>query len=174
MNVETLVRFIAHNITNKSWIYWPPGPMVGQVFDTERCRKDCKDFLERNVGISLRYLQELNQVRARRWHGTEPDAQWTTLEWGGAMAGEVGEACNAAKKIRRIDSQMKHKDQRLFGQAISLPEQREKYRQQVGKEIADAIIYGVLMAAKEGLNIEDCVRDVFNTKSEEYGFPERL
>lgn len=41
------------------------------------------------------------------------------------------------------------------------------------KEVADTILYGLLLMARVGVNMpEEVLREVFNKKSEEYGFPE--
>lgn len=124
--------------------------------------------------IDIREFQILNAQRAKRWHGDSAEAQWSVLEWCGTMAGEVGEACNAAKKLKRITDQMANNDGRLFGQVTSLEEQHLHYELQVGKEAADAIIYGLLVFNKLGIDAESVIRDVFNKKSEEYGFPEKV
>ncbi len=42
------------------------------------------------------------------------------------------------------------------------------------KEVADTILYAVLVAARVGVDLQQVLREVFNKKSEEYGFPERL
>lgn len=121
--------------------------------------------------IDIRTLQALNVERMQRWHG---ESVWSPLEWGGAMAGETGEACNAAKKLKRVETQMANHDSRMFGRIEPLVVQADGYRRHVGKEVADAIIYGLLLASSVGMDVEDCIREVFNKKSEEYGFPERL
>lgn len=121
--------------------------------------------------LDIRELQAISVERMRRWHG---EALWTPLEWGGAMAGETGEACNAAKKLKRVETQMANKDGRAFGQIESLEQQATRYRYHIGKEVADAILYGLLLSHAVSADAEDCIRDVFNAKSIEYGFPERL
>lgn len=139
--------------------------------------------------ITIAHLQTLNAQRMLRWHG---ESTWTALQWSGAMAGEsgemmvellglavamgakLGEAANAAKKHDRIVGQMANNDARLFGQDIPLPDQLEMYRKKIGKEVADTVIYGVLLCDAVGVDLQECIREVFNKKSEEYGFPERL
>ncbi len=37
---RAVVETIRRGIQGGSWVYWPPGPMLGQVFDRERCEKD--------------------------------------------------------------------------------------------------------------------------------------
>lgn len=124
--------------------------------------------------IGIRELQAINVERAKRWHQSEKGlGEWSALEWAGAMAGEVGEAANAAKKLKRVESHIANLDARGLRSSVT-EEQCVDYRAQIGKEAADAIIYGVLLAARVGCDIEDCIRTVFNAKSEEYGFPERV
>ncbi len=123
--------------------------------------------------LDLGELQKINEERANRWH-TDGMSGWTALEWAGAMCGEAGEAANAAKKLKRIDSQLLNNDGRLFGQIVSLSEQREIYKKLIAKEVGDTILYGVLLCTRLGMSVEDAVREVFNQKSEEYNFPERI
>lgn len=119
--------------------------------------------------LTLRALTATNVQRASRWHPGGL-AEWSPLEWAGAMAGEAGEACNAAKKLKRIDGNLKNINHE---EGRSLTE-RSAACHQVAKEVADTIIYGVLLVAAVGEDIESVLIDVFNKKSEEYGFPERL
>ena len=115
--------------------------------------------------ITIRKLQVINAGRAQRWHdGADP---WGPMEWGCAIAGEVGEACNLAKKLQRQESGMKNPDSR--GKFTD-----EEYRKMIGKELADAVIYAVLFADCVGIDLQDAVREVFNAKSIENDFPERL
>ena len=121
--------------------------------------------------FTIAQLQDINVVRCARWHGVE---DWTPLEWAGAMCGEAGEAANFAKKLKRIETEMQNNDKRTFGSGIPKPELAQLYRSSIGLEVADTIIYGVLLCARVGVSAEDAVRAAFNNKSEEYGFPERL
>jgi NTP pyrophosphatase (non-canonical NTP hydrolase) len=107
-------------------------------------------------------------ARAKRWHPGGL-ADWSALEWAGAMAGEAGEACNAAKKLRRIEQQI----QNLNEGDRSLTDTTDACIK-IAEEVADTILYGMLLAARVGVDIEPVLIRVFNRKSEEYGFPERL
>lgn len=114
-------------------------------------------------GLTFNDVQRANESRAKRWHpGGLGD--WSALEWAGAMCGEAGEAANVAKKLRRIEDGIVGQD----------PADAEKLRQQLGHEIADVVIYAFLLAAREGINLGDAVREKFNAVSERHGFPERL
>ena len=81
----------------------------------------------------------------------QPICSWTVLEWAGAAAGEVGEACNIAKKIRRGD----HGDVALH--------------RALKHEIADAVIYLDLLCARVGIDLEDAIVEKFNLTSAKRG-----
>jgi hypothetical protein len=40
-----LAEFVFQNIRSNQWLYWPPGPMAGQVFDKERAAKELDEWL---------------------------------------------------------------------------------------------------------------------------------
>ncbi len=117
--------------------------------------------------MDIKELQEKNELRGKRWHQGDL-AQWTTLEWTAAMAGEAGEACNAAKKMRRLDLELPNKEAGLQKHNYS------ELERNVVKECADTIIYALLVMSSLGYDAETMIKHVFNTKSEEYGFPEML
>jgi NTP pyrophosphatase (non-canonical NTP hydrolase) len=73
---------------------------------------------------------------------------WSPGEWTNALAGEVGELCNLTKKMKRDGN-------------IPLEE--------IGKEIADVVIYADLVATRFGLKLEDLVRQKFNEVSDRKG-----
>lgn len=121
--------------------------------------------------LTVGRLVEANKQRATHWHSVDG---WSPLEWAGAMCGEAGEAANVAKKMTRILQQVANKDARLYGQNLTLDEQLELHRKEIGKEVADTVIYGILLCQRVGADFESSLREVFNKKSEEYGFPERI
>lgn len=119
--------------------------------------------------LTVNGLFATNLARCARWHpgGIE---EWSALEWAGAMAGEAGEAANAAKKLRRIEGKIANINER---QRHLLDE--AEARAAVVREVADTIIYGLLLMARVGcVDPSKAIREVFNRKSEEYGFPERI
>ncbi len=119
------------------------------------------------TGLTFRELIAANLSRVERWHGLH---DWSALEWAGAMAGECGEACNAAKKYKRVVTGVQNINLETGRSLTTLEDAARK----VGLEVADTIIYSVLLCARVGVDLEDCIREAFNKKSEEYGFPERL
>lgn len=121
--------------------------------------------------LTIRELVEKNIERAKRWHrdGIE---DWSALEWAAAMCGEAGEAANAAKKLKRLEGKIASINE---GERNLVDERCAKVA--VAKECADTIMYAVLTLVRVGCSAEDVesvLCHVFNRKSEEYGFPERL
>lgn len=116
--------------------------------------------------LDLDQFQSINAHRGRRWHQGNL-SQWSALEWAGAMAGEAGEAANAAKKLRRLDLSLPNREAGLTKDDAAL------LRAQVAKECADTIIYALLLMSLMGVNASDVIAEVFDHKSIEYGFPER-
>jgi len=70
--------------------------------------------------------------------------EWTPTDWGCALAGEAGELCNLLKKMRR-------------GEDIDLED--------VGRELADVVIYADLLAARLGLRLAGIIPKKFNETS---------
>lgn len=116
--------------------------------------------------MNLTTFQRTNAARGERWHHGDL-RQWSLLEWAGAMAGEAGEACNVAKKIRRIQLELPNRE---AGLSVADSEALEA---KLAREVADTIIYGLLLMSALGKDASEVIADVFNQKSEEYGFPER-
>jgi NTP pyrophosphatase (non-canonical NTP hydrolase) len=91
---------------------------------------------------------------------------WSAAEWTNAMCGEAGEAANVAKKMLR------HRD----GVAGNQGEDRDLtlLRLKLAAELADVVIYADLVAASQGIDLGEAVRQTFNAKSEQLNSPERL
>ncbi len=116
--------------------------------------------------MDITKFQKINAIRAKRWHN-DGNTNWNILEWAGAMCGESGEAANAAKKIRRLDMNLPNKEKGL--DKTNLRELQMK----CGMEVADAIIYGLIMLSELDIDASVVLSHVFNEKSIEYEFPER-
>ena len=78
---------------------------------------------------------------------------WSPTDWATAFGGEVGEALNKIKKLRR-------------GENIATED--------IGDELADSLIYMDLLANRLGINLSEAVIRKFNRKSEEIGSDIRL
>lgn len=139
----------------------------------ERLVKDVADRTAENERLmrrmTFRGVFEVSVIRANRWHNGDMN-DWSALEWAGAMCGEAGEAANAAKKLKRLELQMQtiNVEGRHYGEPLAA-------RRAVMRECADTILYALLLMARVGtINPEHVIREVFNEKSIEYGFEERI
>jgi NTP pyrophosphatase (non-canonical NTP hydrolase) len=83
---------------------------------------------------------------------------WSLSDWVCALGGEAGEVLNLVKKIQRGDKTTYDK-----GREVQLTSE------EVGKEIADVVIYADLLAQKLGIDLGQAVRDKFNEVSERIG-----
>lgn len=120
-----------------------------------------------NGGQVFAILASINTSRAARWHGGGLDS-WSALEWAGAMCGEAGEAANVAKKLKRLETEMPSMT------AARGSDSKDELIKLLGKECADTLLYLVLLCARYDIDLWRAVVEVFNAKSEQYGFPERL
>ncbi len=111
-------------------------------------------------GLNLRTLREANVERCKQ--SFRSCGGWSPADWSNAMAGEAGELlevllpmlvrtnsiCNLTKKIPR-------------GDGVPLEE--------VGKEIADVVIYADLLAHRLGIDLSGAVRQKFDEVSARVG-----
>lgn len=98
------------------------------------------------TGLSFEALREANVRRCEDvFH---PLDSWSPQDWACAMAGETGEACNLIKKLRRNEA-IDHGD--------------------IGRELADVVIYADLLAARLRLDLGAAVRGKFNEVSAKRG-----
>ena len=120
--------------------------------------------------MHINEIMRINVQRSQRWHGKDGINQWSPLEWAGAMAGEAGEACNAAKKLKRLQDEIPsiNEGERHFNDIANV-------KHHIAKEVADTILYALLLVSRIGVtDFETILQEVYNKKSEEYGFPERI
>lgn len=111
----------------------------------------------------------VNRSRSNRWHkgGLE---EWSVTDLSNALAGEVGEACNAVKKLRRVEDALPNLNEDESRQLDT----RAKAVAAIGEELADTFCYLDLLAQRLGIDLEAAIISKFNIVSERYGFPERL
>lgn len=110
---------------------------------------------------TLAQLRRANLSRMPRFgHGDiHSPGGWKAMNWGCAVAGEVGELCNVLKKY---DRQMPTDP----SQDMLLPE--------IADELADVLIYLDLLAAFFDLKLARIIASKFNRTSKKFGFPERI
>jgi NTP pyrophosphatase (non-canonical NTP hydrolase) len=113
--------------------------------------------------LSLRAVIDTNRERCARWHAEgEP---WTGADWSNAMCGEAGEAANVVKKLRRHETGAV--------QSYNTPD-AAVLRSRLGEEIADTILYALLLADHYGIDVPVHLVGKFNRVSMAQDFPERL
>jgi NTP pyrophosphatase (non-canonical NTP hydrolase) len=91
-------------------------------------------------------------------------SSWSLSDWMTATLGELGEAANFAKKLNRV------RDGIPGNKGLTEDELRAEFK----KELADTFIYLDLMAQSQGIDLGEAVREKFNEKSEELGFPYKV
>lgn len=111
----------------------------------------CPPFKGRNFPepLSFRYLGMRLDRRTEESGAMAYSQNWLLDQWTNALAGETGEACNMVKKMNRPGNTIKPLD--------------------VGRELADVVIYAHFAAKKLGLRLEDCIRLKFNEVSDRVG-----
>ena len=91
--------------------------------------------------LSFDILRKYNVLRCEEiFHKID---EWNPTDWACAMAGEMGETCNAVKKFKRGDGDIRA----------------------IADELADTIIYADLLAARLNIDLSDAVRQKFNETS---------
>ena len=96
--------------------------------------------------LSFKNLRETNVRRCN--DAFRPLEDWSPTDWGCAMAGEAGEACNLLKKMLR-------------GEDVPL--------EHVAEELADVVTYVDLLAARLGIDLGAAVVRKFNIVSRKRG-----
>lgn len=110
-------------------------------------------------GLTFNDLREANKARLPQFKNSKgepahekPDgSDWSLAEWMNAVAGELGEAANIIKKIRRGD--------------LSL----EEARPMLAAEFADIVTYLDITAFQAGVDLGQATMDKFNKVSERVG-----
>ena len=92
--------------------------------------------------LTFARLREVNVERCSTWHkGFPNDGKWLGVDWSNAAFGEMGEAANEVKKLRRWDTDT----------VGALDPSREVILVKLGHEIADTLIYLDLLEAFYGI-----------------------
>jgi NTP pyrophosphatase (non-canonical NTP hydrolase) len=87
---------------------------------------------------------------------------WSLSDWGVAMMGEGGEACNIIKKLNRYRDGIKGNK-----------ELEVELKKKLASELADTFIYLDLLAQAACIDLQQAVIDTFNKKSIEIDSPIR-
>lgn len=116
------------------------------------------------MGLTFDQLRDANKRRlplfknrkGERSHSQPDGSDWSLGEWCTAVTGELGEAANIIKKIRRGD--------------VSL----EDARPELAKELADVQTYLDILAFRAGVDLGEVTRDKFNEVSVRVGCDVRI
>jgi NTP pyrophosphatase (non-canonical NTP hydrolase) len=98
--------------------------------------------------MELQRLRDANNIRLYNTPLYSKCLEWTLADWSNAIAGETGEMCNLIKKIRRGD---------------------DIDPKEVGKELADIVIYADILASLLNLDLSNCIVEKFNEVSDRVG-----
>jgi NTP pyrophosphatase (non-canonical NTP hydrolase) len=101
-------------------------------------------------------LPEFRNNRGEVAHSQADGSDWSLNDWMTACLGELGEAANVLKKVRRGD--------------LTLDEARPLLRQ----EFADVVIYLDILSKQAGIDLGEAVMLTFNAKSVKVGSRVRL
>jgi NTP pyrophosphatase (non-canonical NTP hydrolase) len=111
-----------------------------------------RDFLER---FQIANLMRVDEAFA-------PLKSWTPCDWIACLQGEIGEAINKAKKIKRVESGLGD---------INSDELMARLRHDLGEELADCFVYAMLIAHQwriHSFTVSGCLQGVDNNSNLEY------
>ena len=111
--------------------------------------------------LTFDYLRKVNAERCEAWN---PDRTWEPADYMIELIGEVGEAANLLKKLKRIEDN-------LIG---NHPDEETTLRAQLLDEIGDVQICLDLLANALGIDLAQVTRDKFNKTSDKVGLPHKL
>jgi NTP pyrophosphatase (non-canonical NTP hydrolase) len=137
------------------------GPEVPTVTDVIR-PKPSSDFLDRLREINLARAVKFGHGDPSEWNELDPmtrEGSWGPMQWGCALAGEVGELCNVLKKFER---------------QLPTDPKPDELEAMIGKEIADVLIYLDLLASIFSINLRHVTALKFNEVSKRQQMLERL
>jgi NTP pyrophosphatase (non-canonical NTP hydrolase) len=102
-------------------------------------------------GGNLARLPEFKNANGQLVHKDDSGSDWSLNDWMTAVTGEVGEAANILKKIRRGDFTI------------------EEVKSELEMELSDIIIYLDILASQLGIDLSEAVMKTFNRKSTQVG-----
>lgn len=110
--------------------------------------------------LSFETFHLANRSRQQRWPGAD---RFVATDLSNEMAGEVGEACNVVKKLRRAELG-------VVGNSEEVPD----LLGMLADELGDVITTADLLANHFDIDLGAAAAAKFNKVSAKHGFPERL
>lgn len=107
-------------------------------------------------GANIQRLPEFKNNLGVAAHEVADGSDWSPNDWMVAVVGELGEAADVMKKVRRGDLTVEE----------ALPKLKQEY--------ADVVIYMDLLAKRVGINLGEAVMETFNNKSIKVGSRVRI
>lgn len=110
----------------------------------------------------MKTFSQRNRERCESPRGfNKPLSSWSLSDWFMATLGELGEAANVGKKLKRLE-----------GGARGTKETREELRVMLKHEIADCACYLDLLAQSEGFDLDEIREEKFQIINERIGYVE--
>jgi len=123
--------------------------------------KILKRLKEMNVLNELKKVNEKRIIEGFKMELTD----WSLSQWSNAVAGETGELCNIVKKVERGDFH-KRPENTSDNPEYNNDYAAAQYREEIGKEAADIVIYLDLLCTREGIDLGAEIVKKFNEVSD--------
>lgn len=121
--------------------------------------------------LSFETFRIANSTRSKRFFEPAVVDQWSPADTLVGMIGELGEACNVMKKLKRAELGMVNKNSEPGRQVDALT---TEVRRKLMEEFAGTILYFDQLAEAFGIDFEQAITITYNEKSRELGFAERI
>ncbi len=135
-------------------VYWPVDQEI--QLPAIQPRPAYIDSLSVLRSANIDRLPEFKNAKGEPAHSQPDGSDWSLAEWCNAVLGELGEAANIIKKIRRGD--------------LSLDEARSA----LADELADTLIYLDILAYRAGIDLSQAAVSKWNRTSQRVGSRLRL
>lgn len=120
--------------------------------------------------LSFETFQIANRTRSKRFFEPASVDSWSPADTVVGMIGELGEACNVMKKLKRAQLGMVNKNK----EGRQVDALTDEVRHKLMEEFAGAMLYFDQLAEHFGIDWQEAIEYTYNSKSEELGFPERI
>lgn len=106
--------------------------------------------------LNMERLPHFKNSKGEPAHSSPDGSDWSLGEWSNACLGELGEAANIIKKIKRGDFTL------------------EAARNDLAEELGDTLTYLVILADRADINLEAAAIEKWNEVSTRIGYPHRI
>lgn len=120
--------------------------------------------------LSFETFQIANRTRSKRFFAPAEVDNWSPADTVVGMIGELGEACNVMKKLKRAELGMVNKNK----EGRQVDALTDEVRCKLMEEFGGAMLYFDQLAEHFGISWQEAIEYTYNSKSKELGFPERI